>query len=50
MICKSDIKAIGRLLLSCSRIIDAHCTKANELDKARLCRKMIKKLNKKGLL
>lgn len=46
-VCKSDIQAIERLLYQSATIIERYCVKPCELDKARLCRKMIKKLKRK---
>ena len=46
-LCKTDIQNIIRLLDKSADLIDKYCKKPCEQDKARLCRKMSKKLNKK---
>ena len=46
-LCKTDIQNIIRLLDKSADLIDKYCKKPCEQDKARLCRKMSKKLKKK---
>lgn len=46
-LCKSDIQNLVRLLDNSAELIDKHCQKPCEQDKARQCRKMSKKLKKK---
>lgn len=46
-VCKTDVQNLIRLLDSCAGLIDKHCNKPCDLDKARQCRKMSKKLKKK---
>lgn len=46
-LCKSDIQNLIRLLESCAGLIDKYSQKPCELDKARQCRKLNKKLKKK---
>lgn len=43
-LCKTDIQTLIRLLDKSAEMIDKYCKKPCELDKARLCRKMSKKL------
>lgn len=45
--CKTDIQGIISLLDKSAELIDRHCKKPAEQDKARQCRKMSKKLKKK---
>ena len=46
-LCKTDIQSLIRLLDNSAELIDKHCQKPCEQDKARQCRKMSKKLKKK---
>ncbi len=46
-LCKTDIQGIISLLDKSAELIDRHCKKPAEQDKARQCRKMSKKLKKK---
>lgn len=46
-ICKTDIKTIIRLLDKSAEIIEKYSIKPCESDKARMCRKLSKKLKKK---
>jgi hypothetical protein len=46
-LCKTDIQNLIRLLDNSAELIDKHCQKPCEQDKARQCRKMSKKLKKK---
>lgn len=46
-LCKSDIQNLVRLLDNSAELIDKHCQKPCEQDKARQCRKMSKKLKKR---
>lgn len=46
-ICKTDIQNLIRLLDKSSELIDKHCKKPCESDKARQLRKMSKKLKNK---
>lgn len=46
-LCKTDIQNLIRLLDNSAELIDKHCQKTSEQDKARQCRKMSKKLKKK---
>lgn len=46
-LCKTDIQNLIRLLDKSAELIDKYCLKPCELDKARQCRKMSKKLRKK---
>ncbi len=46
-LCKTDIQLLIRLLDKSAELIDIHCTKPCDKDKARQCRKMSKKLKKK---
>lgn len=45
-LCKTDIQNIIRLLDKSAELIDKYCKKSCEKDKARLCRKLSKKLLK----
>lgn len=45
-LCKTDIQILIRLLDKSAELIDKHCKKPCELDKARQCRKMSKKLKR----
>lgn len=46
-LCKTDIQNIISLLDKSAELIDRHCKKPAEQDKARQCRKMSKKLKKR---
>lgn len=46
-LCKTDIQNIIRLLDKSAELIDKYCIKPCEQDKARLCRKLSKKLKNK---
>lgn len=46
-LCKTDIQNIISLLEKSAELIDKYCKKPCELDKARQCRKMSKKLKNK---
>jgi|GEM_PF-1983202 hypothetical protein len=46
-LCKTDIQNLIRLLDNSAELIDKHCQKTSEQDKARQCRKMSKKLKKR---
>ncbi|WP_158712708.1 hypothetical protein [Parabacteroides pacaensis] len=46
-ICKTDMQNLIRLLEKSAELIDEYCKKPCELDKARQCRKMSKKLKNK---
>lgn len=45
--CRSDSEKTVRLLESAAAIIERRCTKPCELDKARLCRNMARKISRK---
>ena len=47
MICKTDLKATIKLLEQSASLIDKHCSKPCELDKARQCKRLAKKFRKK---
>lgn len=47
MICNTDIHSLIRLLDKSAELIDKYCKKPCELDKARQCRNLSKKLKKK---
>lgn len=46
-LCKTDIQTLIRLLDKSAELIDKYCKKPCELDKARLCRNMSKKLKQR---
>lgn len=46
-LCKTDMQNLIRLLDNSAELIDKHCQKPCEQDKARQCRKMSKKLKKR---
>ena len=46
-LCKTDIQNLIRLLEKSAGLIDKYCKKPCEQDKARLCRKMSRKLKSK---
>ena len=46
-VCKTDIQNAIRLLGKSAELIDKHCQKPCDLDKARQCRNLSKKLKKK---
>lgn len=46
-LCKSDIQNLIRLLEKSAELIDKYSRKPCELDKARQCKKLSKKLKKK---
>lgn len=46
-LCKTDIQNLIRLLDSCAGLIGKYCHKPCEIDKARQCRNMSKKLASK---
>ena len=46
-VCQTDIKNLIRLLDKSAELIDKYCKKPCEQDKARQCRRMIKKLSKR---
>lgn len=45
-LCKTDLQNLIRLLDKNAELIDKYCKRPCELDKARQCRKMSKKLKK----
>ena len=48
-LCTTDIQNLIRLLDKSAELIDKYCQKPCEADKARLLRKMCKKLKKKNI-
>lgn len=46
-VCKTDVRKLIRLLDKSADLIDKHCQKPCEQDKARQCRKMSRKLKNK---
>lgn len=44
---KTDTDRLIRLLDACATLIDEHCKKAHQQDKARMCRFFIKKIKKR---